>query len=139
MRLSVPPPPIDPALDDLVELLDRLARQSGDRRFTRASRELQRPAGAGQRSPATEKALRDRDDAIRQAATFFVGSRWRRCQQLHKFLSHYEATAWRLFDRHLEQMPPSYRDTRNAGAFVVLRTGQSVPGPRRLQAILRAG
>ncbi|MFB9984346.1 hypothetical protein ACFSQQ_16460 [Mesorhizobium kowhaii] len=125
------------SIDDIADWLEQLARQSGDKRFERALRELRRPAAAGQRSPATEKAIRGRDDAIREAASFYLGSRWSRCKQLHEMLLQYETTTWRLFDHRLEQMPEAYANTPKAGAFAALRSGQRVPGRRRLQAILK--
>jgi hypothetical protein len=135
---QLPLPPIDPTINDIAEWLAALAFHSGDQRYKRACRELQRPS-AGQRSPATEEALRIRDEAIREMATFYQGSRWSRCQEVHKALRHYETTAWRLVDRHLEEMPTAYRGTPFAEAFRVLRAGQGVPGPRRLHAIINPG
>ncbi|RWP72376.1 hypothetical protein [Mesorhizobium sp.] len=121
---------------ELAEALDVLAARTGDRRFERARRELLRPC-AGQRSPATSKAIAQRDEAIREMSTFCLGSRWSRSQEIHKLLLRYSTTTWRFGDDRLEEMPSRYLQTPYAGAFAVLRSGQPVPGPRQLHKILK--
>jgi hypothetical protein len=137
MRRVLSPPSIEPTLDELVAALDEAAKRTGDRRYRRAVRELLKPL-PGQRSPATELALRERDEAIRDMATFFKGSRRDRCRQVQQKLLEYETTLWKRGDKLLEAMPVGYRQTPKAGAFAVLRSGQSVPGLKQLQRILRA-
>jgi len=137
MRRVLSPPSTEPSLAELAAALGEAAKRTGDRRYERALRELLKPA-PGQRSPATERALRERDDAIRDMATFFGGSRRSKCQQVRQKLHHYATTAWKYGDDRLEAMPITYRQTPNAGAFQVLRSGAPVPGLKQLQRILQS-
>lgn len=124
---------------------ERLTRWLGgalERYLTQQARTIEEALGL--RAPQggvpwhLEEALRHRDAALRDLATWFCDgqSATAQAKQIHSWSVRYAAAAWR-FDRNRPEMPARYRGTEKALLWRAFKSGARMPiCERQLRSIL---
>jgi hypothetical protein len=85
-----------------------------------------------------EKAIRERDEALRKLAARFCSehSTSAKARLVHSMALRYAGSAWR-FDRNRQEMPPQYHGKTHEYLWRAFSSGATMPiGERQLRTVL---